>query len=64
MGYDTFAGALIYHTSASTKKGIEGLKVYYLTRDEIDKYYADFRDNFHKGLEDLVNSIKAKRYDL
>ena len=29
-----------------------------------DKYYADFRQDFNKGLIDLVNSIRAKRYDL
>ena len=44
MGYDRFQGALIYHTQGAIRTGIEGLKVYVLTRDEIDAYYADFRD--------------------
>jgi hypothetical protein len=44
MGYDRFAGALIYHTAASIRSGIEGLKVYYLTREEIDSHYQDYRD--------------------
>ncbi len=44
MGYDTFTGALIYHTQAKTKSGIPGLGVTYLTRDEIAQHYSDFRD--------------------
>jgi len=44
MGYDRFQGALIYHTQASIRTGIQGLKVIYISRDEIDQYYADYRD--------------------
>jgi hypothetical protein len=44
MGYARFQGALIYHTQSSIKTGIPGLKVFYLTRDEIDQHYADYRD--------------------
>lgn len=44
MGYDTFQGALIYHTQGKSKKGIEGLSVTHLTRDEIAQHYADYRD--------------------
>jgi len=44
MGYEKFQGALIYHTAASIKSGIEGLKVHVLTREEVDQCYADFRD--------------------
>ncbi len=44
MGYERFKGALIYHTSASMRSGIYGLKVHHITREEIDQYYADYRD--------------------
>jgi hypothetical protein len=44
MGYDTFQGALIYHTQSRIKTGIPGLSVTYLTRDEIEQHYSDFRD--------------------
>jgi len=44
MGYERFTGALIAHTAAQMKNGIEGFKVYYLTREEIDQYYQDYRD--------------------
>ena len=44
MGYSRFQGALIYHTQSSIRTGIPGLKVYHLTREEIDQHYADFRD--------------------
>ena len=44
MGYNAFQGALIYHTQARTKSGIEGLSVTYLNRDEIEQHYADYRD--------------------
>ena len=44
MGYDRFQGALIYHTSAAIRTGIEGLKVFVLTREEIEQHYSDYRD--------------------
>lgn len=44
MGYNRFQGALIYHTSSTTKKGIEGLNVHHLVRTEIDDLYSDYRD--------------------
>ncbi len=44
MGYDTFTGALIYHTQSKTKSGIPGLSVTYLNRAEIEQHYSDFRD--------------------
>jgi hypothetical protein len=44
MGYDRFVGALIYHTQGASRSGIEGLKVYFLNRDEIEQHYQDYRD--------------------
>lgn len=44
MGYATFKGALIAHTQASMRSGIDGLKVYLLSPDDIEKNYQDYRD--------------------
>lgn len=44
MGYDRFQGALIYHTQSTIKSGIQGLKVIYIPREEIEQLYADYRD--------------------
>jgi hypothetical protein len=44
MGYDIFQGALIYHTQASIRTGIEGLKVIYIPREELFQLYEDYRD--------------------
>ena len=44
MGMGEFSGAIIAHTSAQIKSGIEGFKAYYLSRAEIEQYYQDYRD--------------------
>jgi hypothetical protein len=44
MGAPKFAGALIGHTSATTRSGIEGFKIYFLSREEALSQYSDYRD--------------------
>ena len=44
MGYDRFQGALIYHTQSTIKSGVQGLKVIYISREELEQLYADYRD--------------------
>ena len=53
------AGALIGHTQASTKKGIEGFSTTVLTREEIDGEYQDYR-NIAKVWERNFGTMKPK----
>ena len=55
----TVAGAIIGHTQASTKKGIEGFSTTVLTREEIEGEYQDFR-NIAKVWERNFGTMKPK----
>ena len=63
MGLAKITGALITHTQAKTKSGIEGLATILLTREEIDKYYKDFR-NVAAVWDSQFGSMKPKVFEI
>jgi len=62
MGLLNIAGALIVHTSAQTKKGIEGLATHLVTREEMDTNYKIFLNTFELWKYKNANS-KPKVFD-
>ncbi len=44
MDFGPFKGALIGHTQSKNKNGIEGFGLHVLNREQVDKYYQDYRD--------------------
>jgi len=44
MGLHEIVGGLVLHTSAQTKKGIEGFTTHYISREELDQKFKIFRN--------------------
>jgi hypothetical protein len=58
-----FKGAIIGHTSAQTKKGIEGFASIVLSMEELFNYYRRFK-NIHNVWQDLNKDFKPKQRQL
>lgn len=55
-------GALILHTGAKVKTGIEGLSVIHLTREDLDSYYRKYRHVAYIW-EELFGTMKPKIFE-
>ena len=58
-----FMGALITHTQAKTRSGIEGLSTIFLNRDDIKRYYEDYR-NVAKVWDSQFGTLKPKTLEI
>jgi len=63
MGIAKFEGALITHTQAKIKTGIAGLATILLTREDVEKYYNDYR-NIASVWDSQFGTLKPKIFKI